>query len=60
LPLDFKLSIKQEAPKAAEITEIDFDSSHLIQYVPKYEELGIIDIKEHDPRSFALFLSEAK
>jgi len=32
----------------------------LIQYIPKYEELGIPDLKEHDPRAFALFLKEAK
>ena len=50
---------KEEVAKPSEI-EIDFDSSHLIQFVPKYEEMGIIDIKEHNSIAFAQFLKEAK
>ena len=26
--------------------------------MPKYEELGIIDLKEHDARAFQVFLKE--
>lgn len=48
---------KDDKP-VVDTSEIDFDASHLMQFVPKYEEIGIIDIKEHDPKPFALFLEE--
>ena len=49
---------EKEKPKAADISEIEFDASHLIQFIPKFEELPIIDLKEYDQRAFSTFLSE--
>ena len=51
LPDDLKALKKapaKEKPKAADMSEIEFDASHLIQFIPKYEELPIIDLKEYD------------
>ena len=48
---------KDDKP-VVDTSEIDFDASHLMQFVPKYEEIGIIGAKEHDPKPFALFLEE--
>lgn len=43
---------------ANENAEVTLDASHLIQYVPKYEDLTIADFKEYDTKTFAQFEKE--
>ena len=49
---------KAESQAVPDISELDFDASDLIQFVPQYEEYGVADIKEYDPKAFKLFKDE--
>jgi hypothetical protein len=38
--------------------DIEYDASYLVQFIPQYEEVPIIDLKEHDARAFDIFKRE--